>query len=278
MAEKRLDYDRSLVPQETGWWCGPASTQTVLQGKGIHIPESKIAAEIEQIENPGRGDDRDGTDYVGLIEIYLDRTVPQAKYTSVYMPKDPPTKAQKDKLWRDLTRSIDAGWGVVANIVAPPSNRPAGTKGSVPPPYGWGTTYHYVALMGYDDDSGNRAVWIADSANFGGITGFWCPFEGRGSITSLIPPKGYCFADTDPTVAQPVNPPAPESLSWNRIGISSEVLVVKALAEAGHRPSLELLAEMAKFGSQKDAEVARVILTHIERINPVALQDFLKGK
>ena len=46
MAEKRLDYDRSLVPQETGWWCGPASTQTVLQARGIRLPESQIAAAI----------------------------------------------------------------------------------------------------------------------------------------------------------------------------------------------------------------------------------------
>lgn len=210
MAEKRLDYDRSLVPQETGWWCGPASTQTVLQAKGIRIPESQIAAEIEQIENPGRGDDRDGTDYVGLIEQYLDRKVPQAKFTSVYMPNDPPTKAQIERLFSDVKRSIDAGWGVVANIVAPPTNPPRGTKGSIPPPYmKWVTTYHYVAIMGYDDAPGARAVWIADSANFGGITGFWCPLEGRGSISSLIPPKGYCFADVDAVKVTPPPKPVP---------------------------------------------------------------------
>jgi hypothetical protein len=209
MTEKRLDYDRSIVPQETGWWCGPASTQTVLQARGIRIPESQIAGDIEQIENPGRGDDRDGTDYVGLIETYLDRKVPQAKYTTVYMPNDPPNRAQVEKLFTDVKRSIDAGWGVVANIVAPPTNQPAGTKGSVAPPYmKWVTTYHYVAIMGYDDTPGARAVWIADSANFGGITGFWCPFEGPGSITSLIPPKGYCFADAAP--AAPPPPPAPK--------------------------------------------------------------------
>lgn len=209
MAEKRLDYDRSMVPQETGWWCGPASTQTVLQARGIRIPERDIAAAIEQIENPGRGDDRDGTDYVGLIEKYLDQRVPEARYTSVYMPQDPPTAQQREKLWTDLKRSIDAGWGVVANIVAPPTNLPRGTKGSTPPPYmKWVTTYHYVAIMGYDDTPGARAVWIADSANFGGITGFWCPFEGPGSISSLIPPKGYCYADVAPKPTPP--PPAPK--------------------------------------------------------------------
>ena len=132
MTEKRLDYDRNIVPQETGWWCGPAATQIVLNARGIKLQESWIAGQIEQIENPGRGDDRDGTDYVGHIETFLARQVPEAKYKSVFMPTDPPTKAQKEKLWKDLKASIDAGWGVVANIVAPPSNPPAGTKGSSP--------------------------------------------------------------------------------------------------------------------------------------------------
>lgn len=210
MAEKRLDYDRSIVPQETGWWCGPASTQTVLQARGIRINESQIAAAIEEIENPGRGDDRDGTDYVGLIEIYLDRQVPQARYTTVNMPNDPPTRAQIDRLFNDVKRSIDAGWGVVANIVSPPSNKPSATKGSVPPPYPRGIyTFHYVAIMGYDDTPGARAVWIADSANFGGITGWWCPLEGPGSISTLIPPKGYCYADVAPAPPAPAPTPPP---------------------------------------------------------------------
>lgn len=209
MAEKVLAYSRASVKQETGWWCGPASTQTVLQAKGIRVAESQIAAEIEQIENPGRGDDRDGTDYVGLIETYLDRKVPHAKFTSVYMPNDPPTKVQRERLWTDLKRSIDAGWGVVANIVAPPWNLPAATKDSVAPPYPRSvTTFHYVAIMGYDDDPNNRAVWIADSAGFGGITGWWCPFEGKGSITSLIPPKGYCASTVEAPIAAPAPAPA----------------------------------------------------------------------
>lgn len=213
MTEKRLDYDRSIVPQETGWWCGPASTQTVLQARGIRIPEAQIAAAIEQIENPGRGDDRDGTDYVGLIEKYLDQQVPQAKYISVYMPNDPPKRDQVEKLFSDIKASIDAGWGVVANIVAPPNNLPAGTKGSVPPPYmKWLTTYHYIAIMGYDDTPGAEAVWIADSANFGGITGFWCPLRGKGSISSLIPPKGYAYSQAAPLT------PTPPPVVADRIG------------------------------------------------------------
>ena len=238
MTEKRLDYDRSIVPQETGWWCGPASAQTVLQARGVRLREADIAAAIEQLENPGRGDDRDGTDYVGLIERFLNQRVPDAKYTSVYLTKDPPTKAQRDKLWTDLKRSIDAGWGVVANIVAPPSNPPAATKGSVRPPYPrWLTTYHYVSIMGYDDTPGARAVWIADSAAFGGITGWWCPFEGPGSIASLIPPKGYCFSQA-PVLAEKKDEPAPV--------VATDLVVLTARVEKLATALATLLAIMER--------------------------------
>ena len=207
--ERRLSYDRRIVPQETGWWCGPASVHIALNAKNIHVTESSIAHEIEQIENPGRGDDKDGTDYIGLIEIYLDRKVPEARYTSVQMPKDPPTKTQIDKLWKDSVRSIDAGWAVIINIVAPPNNPPAAIWGSKPPPYPkWSTTWHYMCVAGYAVKNGVRGFWIADPANFGGISGWWCPLEGKGSVSTLIPPKGYCYSDSGMVIAAPVEPPA----------------------------------------------------------------------
>lgn len=217
MSERVISYDRAVVAQETGWWCGPASTQVVLNGLGVRVPEAQLAAEIEQIENPGRGDDRDGTDYIGLIEQVLDRRVPQARYTTVYTPNDPMTAAQKDRFWANLVASIDAGYGVVVNIVAPPNNPPRAVNGSTAPPYPRSsTTFHYGSLMGYDD-SGARAVWFADSAAFGGITGFWCPFDGPGSICSLITPKGYCYA------AAPA-PAAPASKPVDAVAVLSEAM------------------------------------------------------
>lgn len=264
MSEKVLPYNRVHVPQETGWWCGPAAVQTTLQSRGKLIPERDIASAIEQIENPGRGDDKDGTDYIGLIETYLDRTVPEARYTSVYMPNDPPTQAQKDRLWRNLVQSIDAGWGVVANIVAPPWNPPAATKDSVPPPYPRGiTTFHYIALMGYDDNPNNRAVWVADSAAFGGITGWWCPFDGKGSICQLIPPKGYCYAD----VVAPNPDPKPEQpqqvTDFARTDIEWRALL-------GETAALSQVISAARRDSR-----GRAALALVEQVNPAALQSYL---
>ncbi|QHB37451.1 lysin A [Mycobacterium phage Leopard] len=192
MTEKVLPYDRSIVRQETGYWCGPAATQVVLDSRGIKRAESDLAREI--------GTTTRGTDYVGLIERVLDRVTPDANYTSVYTERDPMTAAQKETLWKNLVRSIDAGYGVVMNWVAPPSNKPRGVKGSVSPRYSGGTTYHYVAAMGYDDDPNLRAVWIADSGFQ--PQGYWISFD---QCATLIPPKGYCYADTG--AATPPTPP-----------------------------------------------------------------------
>lgn len=180
LTEKLLPYDRAIVPQETGYWCGPAATQVVLNSRGIAMSEAELARQVGTTVN--------GTDYVGLIERVLDNITPDARYTSVYIENDPPSPAQKDVLWRNIVRSIDAGYGVVMNWVAPPSNYPRGVKGSQSPTYRGGTVFHYVACMGYDDQA--RALWIADSG-FPPF-GYWISFD---QAASLIPPKGYCYAD-----------------------------------------------------------------------------------
>lgn len=188
MTEKVLPYDRSVVGQETGYWCGPAATQVVLNSRGVIVPEPTLAAEI--------GTTTRGTDYVGLIERILDRRVPDANYTSVYTERDPMSSAQKDTLWAHIVQSINAGFGVVMNWVAPPSNKPRGVKGSQSPRYSGGTTYHYVAAMGYDDVE--RAVWIADSGFQ--PQGYWISFD---QCATLIPPKGYCYANVGSVVSPP---------------------------------------------------------------------------
>lgn len=178
MGEHVLSYDRSIVPQETFYWCGPASTQVVLSGRGIRVSEQDMANAM--------GTTRNGTDYIGLITPVLNAFCDGA-YIVRSMPNDPPTRAQVDLLWTDIVASIDAGYGIVANIVAPPSNYPRGVKGSVSPAYSGGDVYHYIALMGYDDQA--RAVWVADSG-FRPF-GYWVSLD---QLASLIPPKGYTCA------------------------------------------------------------------------------------
>ncbi|MBM4575916.1 hypothetical protein GS415_08790 [Rhodococcus hoagii] len=197
MTTKQLPYDRSIVRQETGYWCGPASAQVVLNSRGIHVDDSTLAQEIGTTWN--------GTDFIGQIERVLDARVPDARYTLVQMPNDPPTADQCARLWRDIVRSIDAGWGVIVNIVAPPSNYPrAVAPSTISPAYSGGTVYHYMTVMGYDVEQ--RSVWIADSG-FNPF-GYWLGFD---QLATLIPPKGYCYADVEPAAA-PAPPPAPSGM------------------------------------------------------------------
>lgn len=191
MTEVVLPYNKSIVGQETGYWCGPASTQVVLSGNGINIAEAQLAKEI--------GTTTAGTDYVGLIERILDRYSPEVNYTSVYLERDPATPEQKETLWRNLIQSINAGRGVVMNWVAPQGNKPRGVKGSISPRYSGGTTFHYVSAMGYDDNPSLRAIWIADSGFQ--PQGYWISFD---QCATLIPPKGYCYANTGKVI-----PPTP---------------------------------------------------------------------
>lgn len=87
----------------------------MLNGLQIRVPEAQLAREI--------GNHTGGTDYIGLIERVLDQKVPDYQYTSVYTPNDPMSQAQKERLWQHLVQSIVGNKaGVVANIVAPPSN------------------------------------------------------------------------------------------------------------------------------------------------------------
>lgn len=187
LVEKRLDYDRNIVAQETPYWCGPASCQVVLNNRGIFKSEQELATAL--------GTHTGGTDHIGLITTVLNRQLPEAKYATVQMPNDPPTAAQREALWTNLKNSIDAGYGAVTNIVAPVSNYPRGVHGSTSPIYAGGTVYHYFTVMGYYEDNGERGLWIADS----GFRpyGYWISLE---QLATLIPPKGYSYSTVKPVV------------------------------------------------------------------------------
>ena len=270
--EKRLDYSRATVAQETGWWCGPAMVQNMLSVRGLAVAEAELARQIEELENPGRGDDRDGTDHISLAVAVLNTYLPEAKYKVVEMPNDPPTKAQVEALWTAIVNAVDAGYAVGANIVSPPSNRPKATNGSAPFAYpAWGTIWHYVMFAGYATlTDGTRAVWWGDSgfAPFGG----WVTLE---STASLIPPKGYCYPSgakaapkPEPVVKPPVvvTPPAPAApeLVWD------SRTELEWLAFLGNQAALTEVLKLAAAGDVR----ARLVVIRIEAANPAALQQF----
>ena len=184
--EKRLDYPRTHVAQDTVYNCGPASAQTViLSATKKVVGEAELGREL--------GTHQGGTDYIGQFPKVLNDHIPGAKYEHRDMPTDPPTGEQKERLWRDLTASINAGYGVIANIVASPSNYPkAVAPSTINPAYTGGTVYHYIALLGYADE-GQRRVWVADRGF--APYGYWLAFD---QLATLIPPKGYAYSIAKP--------------------------------------------------------------------------------
>jgi hypothetical protein len=155
--------------QQTTYWCGPTATRAVLSARTSSPPtQSLVASELGTTTN--------GTDSIDQVTRVLNNHI--GNYKSVWLPNDPPTAAQKSAFWTDIVRSIDAGYGIVANIVAPASNHPPGY-----PDY---TIYHYIAVMGYNADTSE--VFIADSADFQGYQQYWLTFN---QLATLVPPKGY---------------------------------------------------------------------------------------
>lgn len=186
VTERVLDYPRDQVVQDTFYNCGPASTQTVVRAAdgGFHT-EQELGGLL--------GTSVNGTNYIGQFPAVLNRFLPGAAYRHQDMPNDPPSSSQKELLWKNITNSIDAGYGVIANIVAPPSNYPrAVAPSTISPAYSGGTVYHYIALMGHSDNGG-RKVWVADS----GFSpyGYWLSFD---QLATLIPPKGYAYSTATP--------------------------------------------------------------------------------
>lgn len=185
--EKVLPYSINRVAQETYYNCGPATVETIVKSAtGNWYSETELGRKL--------GTHTGGTDWIGQFPKVLNSLISGADYTYREMPNDPATSAQKDMLWNDVRNSIDAGHGVVANIVSPPSNRPRGIRGSKSPAYpNSGTVYHYIAVMGYGYDNTTRGVFIADS----GFSPFlyWLSFD---QLATLIPPKGYAYSKAQP--------------------------------------------------------------------------------
>lgn len=155
--------------QETGYWCGPAATRIALSARMAPPSQQQLANELGTTTN--------GTDWIGQVTAVLNRRGGLG-YRTVEMPNDPPTAAQRDRLWSDIVLGIEAGYPLVLNIVAPPSNHPPGYPNE--------TIYHYFAAIGYNPQT--REVYIADSANFSGKQRYWLSFD---QVASLVPPKGY---------------------------------------------------------------------------------------
>src|SRR5687767_6613483 len=128
--EKIVDHDFQV--QQTGYWCGPAATRVALSARITPPSQQTLANELPTTTN--------GTDWIGQVTATLNDYLGPSTYVTVEMPNDPPTTAQRERLWDDLLRTIDGDHIMVANIVAPPGNQPPGYPSNQ-------TIYHYFAVV-----------------------------------------------------------------------------------------------------------------------------------
>lgn len=157
--------------QVTGYWCGPTATRIALSARMNPPSQASLASQLGTTSN--------GTDWIGQVTGVLNANLGGGPYQTRELPDDPPTPDQKSRFWDDIVASIDQGYPIVANIVAPPGNHPPGYPNDR-------TIYHYFTIIGYNPDT--RQAYIADPANFGGHSMYWLSFD---QLATLVPPKGY---------------------------------------------------------------------------------------
>ena len=285
MTEKVLAYPRGPqgdydgIVQRKPWDCAVAAAQAIAAAAGVFKSEDWIIDRVNSYVGESDRIDEDGTNHAGLMCPVLDELMPGSGYTSVWLSREPLSTAQVEALWANATRSIDAGRGVLVNFEAPPGRGPRGTRGSVSPPYPpLYTTYHYVSALGYAvDPDGSRHLWIADSAAFGGITGYWCALgPGPGTVSSLIVPHAYAYAAKAPTTVKPAEPkPAGtvaviQQVDWDRIYRTDIEWRAIGLGDPA------AVAQLVAAAKQDDR--GKVALTKLEQSNPAALQQFISSK
>lgn len=230
MADIVLPHNVSIIPQETSYWCGPASCQVALDVRGIGSTEADLARQLGTTVN--------GTNHIGLIAALLNRNVP-ADYITRQIPGNDATQAQRDLLWSDVKASILGGYAVVVNVVVPPSNYPRGTRGEKPG-YGGGTVYHYFTVVGCNPDT--REVFVADSG-FRPFS-YWMSVD---QLASCIAGKGYTAT---PNVA-PIQPAPPvDTRSYADIELSK-----RFQSRSKYRTNEDAIGTIADFILWTDAAI-----------------------
>ncbi len=275
--EKVIQYPRHSIAEYDGvaqqhyWDCGPASAQIILAGAGVYKTEQYLIKRI--------GTTTAGTNHSGLITPILNQYLPGSGYTVTWLPKEPVPKTQVEALWKAVVKSIDAKRGCIFNFVAPPSNFPRGTRGSVSPQYrGMNTIYHYVAGMGYaQDDNGSRHFWIADP----GFRpyGYWCSLE---QVAKLIVPHSYAVATTAKPANLPPSPPpapAPEppKVEPPKVQNVDRIELLWQEWNAFMTDDVESVSAIVKRAKNGDARSVK-ILAKIEQSNPKVLRELLARK
>ena len=170
-----LAYEFQL--QQTPYWCGPAAVRVALSCRGLIMSQRDLAAEL--------GTTTAGTDSSADVVRVLNAHLGTGAYGARYLPDQDATPDEQAELKTALIAAIDAGYGLVCNVV-----------GTIRPLDGGSYTYnggHYVTVTGYRN--GGDEVFVADIA----ARQYWTTTARLGT---WIASRGYAYPLV--TAAHPV--------------------------------------------------------------------------
>jgi uncharacterized membrane protein len=176
--------------QQTGYWCGPASTRIALSSQISPPSQTELASFLGTTTN--------GTDTIAYVSNALNH-YEGVSFWSHRAITDPPPQDQIDTLTNDVVGTISNGYAMVGNIIS----------GWRPPGYPSGTIYHYIAIVGYDQ-GGGRAQ-IADPAGQCAAGSGWCNVPATYWVTMhdlavwISGSTGYTLSGLPPTGGTPAN-------------------------------------------------------------------------
>lgn len=133
--------------QPNFYYCGPAAARNALSVQGKDIDVDGMAQRMGTTEA--------GTNSVNDITPVLNKETGKDVYRSTEISTPRADDKQTDKLRTDITRTIDDGRAVVANIAGTATDTDGNTHS-----FEGG---HYISVIGYRD--GGNTVTIADSAD-----------------------------------------------------------------------------------------------------------------
>lgn len=165
--------------QINGYYCGPASVRVALSARGILRSQGELASSL--------GTTTDGTDSSNNVVNTLNAYLGAGTYEATFFPGQDATAEERDEFRRDVRKSVDAGFGVVCNVVGPIATNDGSFYR-----YDGG---HYVCVVGYDDDDN---VLVADI----NVREYWVT---TAAMATWIAARGY--ASSTVSVAPPHSPP-----------------------------------------------------------------------
>ncbi|MFG3704514.1 C39 family peptidase [Micromonospora sp. NPDC047670] len=133
--------------QPNFYYCGPAAARNALSVQGKNIDVDTMAKQMGTTEA--------GTNSINDITPVLNKQTGKDAYQSVEIRQAKADDKQTDTLRTDITKAIDEGHAVVANIAGTATDTDGGTHS-----FEGG---HYISVVGYRDNG--HTVTIADSAD-----------------------------------------------------------------------------------------------------------------